>query len=76
MRAAFTANTLTDETALLAVLAIARTREEQALDIAGIGRAVVIDGELLEPMSVAIPLAPFDAKLERRVTELLIHATG
>lgn len=81
-RAAFTANTLTDEAALRADLAsarasgIARTREEQTLGIAGIGRAVVIDGELMGAMSVAIPLARFDAKLERRVIELLTHATA
>ena len=82
IRAAFTANTLTDETALRADLAtarasgIARTREEQALGIAGIGRAVVIDGELVGAMSVTVPLARFDAKLERRVIELLAHATA
>ena len=81
-RAAFTANTLTDEAALRADLAvarasgIARTREEQTLGIAGIGRAVVIDGELVGAMSVAVPLARFDAKLERRVIELLTHATA
>ena len=81
-RAVFTANTLTDEAALRADLAvarasgIARTREEQTLGITGIGRAVVIDGELVGAMSVAIPLARFDAKLERRVVELLIHATA
>jgi IclR family acetate operon transcriptional repressor len=81
-RAAFTANTLTDETALRADLAlarssgIARTCEEQTLGIAGIGRAVVIDGELMGAMSVAIPLARCDAKLKRRAIEMLIHATA
>ncbi|MEG3126160.1 IclR family transcriptional regulator [Sphingomonas sp. GB1N7] len=80
-RAAFTPNTLTDESPLRANLnlarasGIARTREEQTMGIVGIGRAVVVGGELMGAISVAIPLARFDAVLDRRVTELLMHAT-
>ena len=81
VRAQFTPYTLVDETALRANLdeirgsGIARTREELTIGIRGIGRVVIINGEVVGGISLAVPLARFDTKLERRSIELLTHAT-
>ena len=79
-REAFTASTIVDSDALRVEIervrrtGIARTREEDTPGIAGIGRAVVVDGTPLGAFSVAIPIARFDVSVEARVIKALGQA--
>ena len=76
-RERFTGTTMVDADALRAQIAqirrtgIARTRSEYSVGIEGVGRAVVVGGEVLGAFSVAIPAVRFDGEVERRVTMLL-----
>ena len=79
-REAFTASTIVDADALRMDIervrrtGIAHTREEDTPGIAGIGRAVVIDGAPLGAFSVAIPVARFDPSVEVKVVRALVRA--
>lgn len=79
-RMGFTPSTIVDEAAMRVELAavrrtgIARTREEHTPGIMGIGCAARVDGEVAGAFSVAIPLARFDAEVERRAVGLLTQA--
>lgn len=82
----FTPATIVTEAALRADLeearrtGLARTREEYSLGIQGVGRALVVDGELLGAFSIAVPNVRFDNDMEQRVakslklTVALLHA--
>lgn len=76
-RAAFTPATITATDSLrreidaIRATGIARTREEHTPGIQGVGRAVVVSGELLGAFSVAIPTVRFDDEVERHAGELL-----
>lgn len=81
-RKAFTARTVHAEGDLRKLLdgvrrdGIARTREEHTPGIAGIARAAIVDGEPLGAFSIAMPLARFDAAMERRAIRLLDRSVG
>lgn len=81
-RHSYTRNTIVDEPALRTELAairrsgISRTREEHTPGIIGIGRAATLGGEVVGAFSVAIPMARFDAAVERKIVELLSQATS
>jgi IclR family acetate operon transcriptional repressor len=79
-RPGFTASTITGEAAMRAELdevrrtGIARTREEHTPGIMGIGCAARVDGVVVGAFSVAIPVARFDAAVERKAVGLLQQA--
>ncbi len=77
-RTEFTSHTLAEAEALRAEIAairasgIARTQEEHAPGIIGIGRAAIgADGVAIGAFSVAIPVARFDEDVEERAIKLL-----
>lgn len=76
-RQSFTPSTITTEAGLRKEIAgirrtgFARTREEHTPGIQGLGRAVMIDGELVGAFSIAIPNVRFNEDLERRACVLL-----
>ena len=80
-RAAFTPNTIVTADALRAEIAdirrtgIARTREEHTPGIVGVGRAAIVDGATVGAFSIAMPLARFDADVEKKAIDLLVRAT-
>ncbi len=79
-RTAFTGRTLTTEAELRAELAeirrtgIGRTREEHTPGIHGIAKVVMAGGRAVGAVSVAIPLARFDAEIEATTIGLLERA--
>lgn len=79
-RLAFTAYTLAEADALRAEIAairtsgIARTQEEHAPGIIGIGRAAISGGGALGAFSVAIPIARFNEDVEARAIKLLCRS--
>jgi IclR family acetate operon transcriptional repressor len=81
-RERFTPSTLTTEKALRRELAEVRrlgyslTDEEYFLGIRGIGRVVMIDGEVAGSLSFGIPMARFDEALLHRAADLLERTTG
>jgi IclR family acetate operon transcriptional repressor len=69
------ADTLRAEIVAIRKSGIARTQEEHAPGIIGIGRAAIDhDGVALGAFSVAIPITRFDADVEARATKLLIRS--
>ena len=81
-RPRFTPSTVTSEKALRKEIAEVRrtgfsaTDEEFSLGIVGIGRAVVMDGEVVGALSVAIPKVRCDDATRRRVMDLLERTAG
>lgn len=80
-RSEFTSHTVAEADALRAEIAtiresgIARTQEEHAPGIIGIGRAAVCDGDVLGAFSVAIPVARFNEEVEGRAIKLLCRSS-
>lgn len=76
-REVFTPTTITTDTGLREEIAeirrtgIARTHEEHTPGIRGLGRAVIIRGEVVGAFGIAMPLVRADAELERRAILLL-----
>lgn len=76
-REPFTDKTVTDEASLRAQLDEARntgfamTDEEFSRGIVGIGRLIMMDGEPVGSLSVAVPKVRFDDDLHARVADLL-----
>lgn len=81
-RERFTPRTIVDEGDLRCELdqirlsdGVARTIEEHTPGIIGIGRAVTAhNGDLLGALSIAVPAARYDLKLDERILYLLEHA--
>ena len=77
-----TPNTITSEKRLRAEIhevrrtGFAYAREEFALGIASVGRAVAIDGEVGGALSVASPLPRWDEEMNRKARALLKRATA
>ena len=80
--APLTANTITSRERLRAEIeevrrtGFAHAREEFALGIASVGRAVMIDGEVGGALSVAIPLPRWDEEMDRKAMALLKRASS
>lgn len=76
-RERFTPMTVVDEASLRTEIAdvlasgIARTDQEHTVGIKGFGCVARIDGAVVGAFSVAVPLARFDARVERKVIETL-----
>lgn len=81
VRSRYTETTIVDEARLRAELDTARqsgiaiTREEFTPGIMGIGKVLVLDGEVIGSLAVAIPTVRCDAKVEASARTLLEMAT-